>query len=146
MRHRIAALAACLTLLAPATAFAADGGYEKDACTGTAKTLPKLDPGGVVSYCPVATLTQRIEVGSIGDCNWNADTSGTGAGTVTLTAKKCSGTGTAANDCKNLLTDSDANTTITSGSATGYFSIDSGVWLITASGTAANGRLRCTGR
>ena len=140
---------ALVALLLAGEAFAADGAYPNATCSSSSDTvqaLPTIQPGNVVSYCPVTTTTQLVRVKSYADCNWNADTSGTGAGSVTLTAKKCSGSATAANDCKNTLTDSLGSTTITSGDPSGSFGLDSGVWLITASGTAANGLLLCTGR
>lgn len=145
---KLAWIAAILAL--PGVSLAADGGHMNPTCANDGPTLTIIDVAANesrgVSYCPVTTTTQLVRVKSFADCNWNADTSGTGVGTVTLTAKKCSGSATAANDCKNTLTDSTGNTTITSGDPSGSFGLDSGVWLITASSTAANGRLLCTGR
>lgn len=146
---KLAWIAAILAL--PGVALAADGAHPNPTCVndhnGTITVLDvKANETRGVSFCPVTTTTQIIKVQSFADCNWNADTSGTGVGTVTLTAKKCSGSTTASYDCKNTLTDSTGNTTITSGDPTGSFSLSSGVWLVTASGTAANGRLLCTGR
>ena len=144
MRLRFAlALAALILFSAPVSRAVF---YEGDQCDGAKKT--QINPGEAASWCPttVATQSQRVRVASWADCNWNADTSGTGAGSVTLTATKCSGSTTDANGCKNVLTDSTGSTTIVSGDPSGSFSISSGDWLITASGTAANGVLTCTGR
>ena len=150
MRFRILILA-LVALLFGAESFAADGFYAGSmTCTGTADTVGRIDSGQFATWCPVTTTTQLIRVQSFADCNWNADTTSTTAGIVsgqkTLTATKCSGTTTAASDCKNVLTDSNSNTTITSGDPTGSFTLASGTWLITASGAATNGRLLCTGR
>ena len=150
MRNLIVALVA---LLFAGEAFAADGAYPNATCStsDTVQTFPTVKSGGVVSFCPVSTLAQLINARGIADCNWNADTTSSTAGVVagqaTLTANKCSGSTTAASDCKNtLLNTSTSSPTITSGAETGRFALDSGAWLITASAAAANGILTCTGR
>lgn len=145
---RTTLLAALLALLIAAPAWAADDGWHPNSidCTGATDATPALLPGKQASWCPISSTTQIARVANVADCNWNADTSGSGAGSVTLTATKCSGSTTAANDCKNLFVNGDGVSTITSGDVTGIFNLDSGLWLITASGTAANGRLLCTGR
>lgn len=141
-------LVALVALLLAGEALAANGAYPNSTCSteDTVQTLPTVKPGGVVSYCPVSTTTQLLNVKGIADCNWNADTSGSGAGSVTLTATSCTGTGTAANACKNVLTNSTTGSTITSGDPSGRFTLASGLWLITSSGTATNGLLLCHGR
>ena len=143
-------LAALLALAIVPQASAADDGWHPDRvdCTGATDATPALLPGKQASWCPISSTTQIARVSNIADCNWNADTSGGGSGSQTLTATKCSGnSGTPANDCKNQLVDpTTLSPTITSGDPTGFFSLDSGLWLITASGTAANGLLLCTGR
>lgn len=150
---KLAWIAAILAL--PGVSLAADGAHPNPTCVndhGAAITVldVKANESRGVSYCPVSTTTQLLRVQSHADCNWNADTTSSTAGIVagqaTLTATKCSGTATAASDCKNVLTDSNSNTTITSGDPTGSFTLASGTWLITASGAATNGRLVCTGR
>lgn len=147
MRFRILILA-LVALLFGAEAFAADGFYLGSMdCTGTASTVGRLDSGQHATWCPVSTTTHVVNIKSIADCNWNGDTTGTGAGSVTLSLNQCSGSSTAANDCKTPLVDGDGNPwVVTSNADTGRFSLASGIYLITASSTAANGRLLCSGR
>ena len=138
---------ALLALCFAGDSFAADGAYDGDSCSGSAKPILVIRSGSSGVFCPVTTTTQLVRVTSaIADWNWNADTTVSTAGSVTLTFKKCSGATTAANDCKNLLTDSTGNSTITSGSPTGSGWLSSGLWLVTASGAATNGILLLTGR
>ena len=145
-------LVALVALFLAGEAFAANGAFPNSTCSATSDavvTFPTIKPGGVISWCPgsVPTQTQLVNVANMADCNYNGDTTGAGAGTVTLTTHKCSGSTTAANDCKNPLLDSTtASPTITSNTETGRFSLDSGVWLLTASGADVKALLRCTGR
>lgn len=142
MRFLVVAL---LALLLAGDAIAADGAYPNATCatSDAVQIVPTIGPGKVVSYCPVSTTTQIIRVSNVADCNWNGDTTGTGAGTATLSVKQCSGSASAANDCKTPLF---SGVAVTSNTENAHFSLPSGVYLITASVAEANGRLVCTGR
>lgn len=142
-------LVALVALLFAGEASAADGYYKGESnCTGTAATsIASIDSGEFASWCPVSTTSMRIRVRGVADFVWNGDTTSSGAGTRTLSVKGCSGPTSATNDCKTPLLDDYRNEwVITSNTATSTFSLPSGMWLITSSGTAANGLLRIEGR
>ena len=143
---RTTLLAAHLALLIAAPAWAGEGWYtDRTDCTGPVDANPTLLPGKQASWCPStsATLTEIVRVARVADCNWDGDTTGAGAGTVTLTVNQCSGSASATNDCSTTLFGGAA---VTSNSESGHFSLPSGLYLLTASGTSADGRLLCTGR
>ena len=153
IERSIATLILLAFLLFPVSSLAAvaAGMYPNRTCDDrdtvfTSKTAI-VAPGNVVSWCPSTggTITQVFRVTSRASYNWIADTSSTAAGTITLTFRKCSGLTTSANECKNTLTDTSGNTTISSADPTGYGVLTSGTWLVTATGIAANGRLELNG-
>ena len=74
-------------------------------------------------------------------CQWNADNTQSGTGTITLTVYRCtSSSGTQANQCNQ--NDSGTNA-ITAGDSGAHFNMDPGRWMVVASATTSNGVLIC---
>lgn len=144
--YLIAAFAVSFLIASPS--WAAAGWHPgNETCTGTADSAPAISSGTIGSWCPstTATLTTIVHTTSSAYCNWDGDPDSSSAGSVTLSVTACSGS--SATVCDTPMVDSsDAAWTVTSDSSDGRFSVDPGIYLITASGTTATGRLLCVGR
>lgn len=145
---RLAAILVAFLLATPA--WAASEGWHPDNiyCNGATDSSPSLLPGKVASWCPstTPTLTAYVRVRDMADCNWDGEPADSTAGSVTLTVYKCVGSALAGN-CDTPMVDSAGDPwSVVSDSANARFSLTSGIYLITASGTTATGRLLCTGR
>jgi hypothetical protein len=147
MRRLILGLALSLVLAATPALAATDGWHAgRTDCVG-GDTDTTIRPGKFASWCPISDVDVIVRVDAVADCNWNGDTSGTGAGSATLSVKACTSEGTSTAACKTPLVDSNGDPwVVTSNTDTAHFSLSSGLFLITSSATDATGLLYCSGR
>jgi hypothetical protein len=119
-----------------------------DGDTAASSKSALLSPGDRESWCPgtAGTQSQVFRVSHFGAFHWNGDTTGAGAGTVTLSVYSCSGEGTPANVCKTPMVDSSGVPwVVTSNNAASRFIVEAGTYYVVASDVCGNCLLLGTG-